>query len=197
MGEGRAKGIHLSSIIHHMKVTSEGPYLPIAGEQDGVRMQVGFLWEHAAESMAAGMPLEEAIDLAFKRLMIGTRPQLVNQVKVEKDGVHMTPDSFDPQRGELVSYKATWRSLGKALTQDDFERNFWTWIMQEAGYAHALGVDTATWVVLWVCGDYKGAKSPRCMQATAKWTAEELAENWSIILAHKKALTDQQSGPTL
>lgn len=147
-------------------------------------MAVGFAWEVAAEYMASGMGLDEAIDLAFKRTMVALNKTTMKQVRLEKDGIHMTPDGLDPIKGELISYKATWRSLGKAMTKEDFETNFWTWKMQEASYCLAAGVDTVTWVVLWVCGDYKGAKGPKVMQATAVFTPDELADNWRVVLKH-------------
>ena len=190
MGEGRPAGLHLGDIIRQMKVAAGETYRPIPGEQDGVRIQVGFLWETAAEYMADGLSLEDALDTAFKRLMVGHSRPLATQVRAEKDGIHMTPDAFDSARGHLLSYKATWRSLSKARSKEDFEANFWTWVVQEASYAYALGVDSVTWVVLWVCGDYTGAKGPKVLQATARWTPEELVENWRIVLQHAKSLDE-------
>ena len=197
MGEGRLEGLHLGEIIQQMKkAAGEGYKNSITEKQLGVYAQVGFLWETAAEYMTAGLPLEEAMDVAFKRQMVHSN-SLAKQVKVAKEGIHMTPDSFDAERGELISYKATWRSFKKAATQADFERNFWAWVTQEAAYAYALGVDTATWVVLWVCGDYTGAKQPIAMQARATWTAEELAENWRVVTEHAKSLDNSSLGPIL
>ena len=187
MGEGRPEGLHLGTVLKQVKKAAGETYRDIPGEQEGVRIQVGFLWETAVEYMAAGLSLDDALDTAFKRLMVHSH-SLATQVQVKKDGILMTPDAFDPGRGHLLSFKATWRSFAKAKSKEDFESNFWTWIMQEASYAYALGVDSATWVVLWVCGDYSGPKSPKVMQATVRWTAEELTENWRIVLQHAKSL---------
>lgn len=191
-GEGRPSGLHLSSIIHRMKVAAGENVGSVDGDQEGVRMQEGFLWESALEYVAAGMKLDEALEVAFKRYMAAIRSDITKQIKVEKDGIHMTPDAFDPVRGELESYKVTRRSLRKARTQEDFEQYFWPWLVQEKSYCYAVGVDTVRWVVLWQAGDYsKGVGSgPQMLECTAVFTPEELAENWRVVLNHAAAMRE-------
>jgi hypothetical protein len=191
-GEGRPGGLHLSGIIHRMKVAAGENVGGIDGDQEGVRMQEGFLWESALEYVAAGMKLDEALEVAFKRYMIEVRSNITTQIMVEKDGIHMTPDAFNPTVGEIESYKVTRRTLRKARTQEDFEENFWPWLVQEKSYCYAVGVDTVRWIVLWQAGDYsKGVGSgPQMLESTAVFTPEELVENWRVVLAHAAAMRE-------
>ncbi len=188
MGQGRPSGLHLSGIIHKMKVAAGDPIGMVPGDQDGVRLQEGFLWETALEYVLAGMPLDEAIGLSFSRYMHALRSDVSTQITLEQDGVHMTPDGFLKDKGELESYKCTRKSFAKAITQEEFETNFWPWLVQEMGYAYALGVDTVSWYVLFQAGDYSKGRGtgPRMVKSTGVFTPEELIENWRVVMIHAK-----------
>jgi hypothetical protein len=190
MGEGRAEGLHLSDVIRQMKIAEGEKVTGIAGEQEGLRAFEGFIWETALEFMAGGATMEEAMDLSFKRHMVVMRSDVCTQIALEKDGIHMTPDGFIKDRGEVESYKHTRKSFRGASTQSEFEDNFWAWQVQEKSYCYALGVDTARWIVLWSAGDYsKGPGSgPICVQATMTWTADELVANWKRVLTVADAI---------
>ena len=190
LGEGRPPGLHLGAVLHRMKVAAGDKVDGVEGDQEGVRMQEGFLLESALEYVAAGMTLDGALELAFKRYMIAIRSGITRQVAVERDGIHMTPDALDPERGLIESYKMTRRSLRGARTQEDFEANFWIWLCQEKSYALACGVDTCRWIVLWQAGDYsRGVGSgPQMLECTATFTPEELLANWATVLMHAEAL---------
>lgn len=195
MGHGRAEGVHLSHILHKIKVGLGEKVGAVEGDQGDVRLIEGFLFEVAIEYVSVGMPFDQALELAFKRYQMEVWAKTHNQVKVERDGIHMTPDAFDPVAGELISFKVTRRTLRNAATKDDFETNFWAWVMQEKSYAYALGVDTARWVVLWQAGDYgKGVgSSPRILECKAVFTPQELADNWRVVLTHAKGI-DTETG---
>ena len=188
MGQDRPSGLHLSGIIHHMKVAAGDPIGMVPGDQDGVRLQEGFLWETALEYVIAGMSLDEAIALAFSRYMHSLRSDISTQITCEQDGVHMTPDGFNKELGELESYKCTRKSFAKAITQEEFETNFWPWLVQEMGYAYALGVDTVHWFVLFQAGDYSKGRGtgPIMVHSTGVFTKEELIENWRVVMIHAK-----------
>lgn len=179
-------GCHLGSIIHKLKVAMGQNVGDIPGDQLLVRMQEGFLWEVALEYVTAGMTVDGALELAFKRYMVELRKGVSKQVQVEMDGIRMTPDGFDSVAGRLESYKCTRRSLGGAKSQEEFVTNFWEWQMQEMSYCLAVGVDSVRWVVLWQGGDYKrgAGTGPRVMESTATWSVEELKENWRVVLKH-------------
>jgi hypothetical protein len=186
MGEGRPEGLHLSGVIHDWKIgLGEKTGAPL-DDQEGVRLVEGFLWEVVLEYVCAGMGFDEAIELAFKRYMTALRSNIVTQMKLEKDGIHMTPDGFNDSEGVMESYKCTRRSFKSAKSAEDFEANFWPWIVQEQSYCWAKGVDTARWIVLWQAGDYSQGPGapPKILEVTATWTPEELSENWDRVCAY-------------
>lgn len=185
------QGMHLGQVIHRIKVALGENVGDVAGDQPYVRMQEGFLWETALEYVAAGMSLDEALELAFKRYMVEVRKGVVKQIQVVRDGIKMTPDGFNPTLGELESYKRTSKSLGNAKTQAEFESNFWPWLMQEKGYCWGLGVDTVRWVVLWAAGDYKRGPGtgPVMLQSVGVFAPDELATNWKTVLSHARGMS--------
>ena len=138
MGTGRGAELHLGQIVKAMKIAAGEKVGDILGEQPWLRAQCGFLWEQAVEYTLAGMGFEDAMELAFKRMMRALRTT-ARQTKLERDGIHMTPDGIDkPLRlfyhGNtpitrdlsalvpefttpgclLYSWKLTWRGAGKA-----------------------------------------------------------------------------------
>ena len=193
MGTGRGAELHLGTIIKEMKRAAGDNVESIPGEQEWLRAQVGFLWETAVEYTVAGMGIDEALELAFKRHLRALR-QMARQVKLERDGVHMTPDGIEGRT--LLSWKATWRGAGKAATLDDFEDNFWSWHTAEKAYCAAAqaagllpeGEATCRFEVLWVRGDYRGAGGPKALACEVTWSAEELAANWAVILKNKERM---------
>lgn len=195
-GEGRPSGLHLSEIIQYMREIEGLVNSPI---DDTVRYRFieGFLWEVALEYMLSGIPLDEALEMAFKRHMVACRTGITKQIKLIKDGIHMTPDGFDDAAGVLESYKMTRKNFNKAKDQEAFEENFWPWIVQEASYCWAAGVDTARWIVLFQNGDYThykgpGTSDPKILTATATWEPGELASNWQVVLNHAKAMEENK-----
>jgi hypothetical protein len=190
MGEGRPGGMHLSHIIQDIKIGLGESVSPVPGSQPGAHFVEGFLWETALEYLITGLSIDESIELAFKRYMVSLRSNIVTQIKLEKDGIHMTPDGFNAEEGVLESYKCTRKSFGSLSGLDTFEKKFWPWVMQEASYCYARGVDTARWIVLFQAGDYSlGAGSPpRILESTATWPLDELVENWRIVTKHGKIM---------
>jgi len=192
-GEGRPSGLHLSGIIHRMKVAAGEKVGGIKGDQEGVRMMEGFLWEIALEYMTSGLTFDEAMDLAFKRHMGAVRRQIATQIKLERDNVHMTPDGFDNAEGSLESYKYTRRSFKSAVNAEEFESNFWPWFIQEKSYCLAAGVDTVKWIVCFASGDYTRGPGgfPKVLEGSATFTPEELVSNWKIVMAHAASMTEE------
>lgn len=161
MGTGRGTELHLGTIIKAMKQAAGESVESIPGEQEWLRAQVGFLWEPAVEYVLSGMSIDDALELAFKRHMRALRSNIVRQVRLELDGIHMTPDGIEgvlpltreralalmPSMGRtLLSWKATWRGAGKAgwgnsdpdsALHDNFEENFWHWHVAEKAYCWA------------------------------------------------------------
>jgi len=184
MGEGRPAGLHLGQIIQAMRIAAGLPQGAPDGDQPGVRLAEGFLWEIACEYMLSGVAYDEAMELAFKRYMLHLRVGIVKQVQLVRDGIHMTPDALDPATGALESYKVTRKKMPH--TQDLFEEKFWPWLVQEKAYCLAAGVDTVRWYVLFQAGDYsRGPGSgPKAVTSTGVFTPKELVENWKGVQAY-------------
>ena len=184
VGEGRAPGLHLGQIVQAMRAAANLPQGTPPGDQEGVRLQEGFLWESAVEYMIAGMTLDAALELAFKRYMLHLRSGIVKQVQLVKDDIHMTPDAFDKEAGALESYKVTRKKLPH--TQGEFEDKFWPWLVAEKGYCLAAGVDAVRWYVFFPAGDYsRGPGSgPKAVTSTSVFTLDELVENWKGVTAY-------------
>lgn len=132
---GERSGLHLSQIIHQMKVGMGEKVGPVESDtQPDLRLIEGFLYETALEYMHGGVPYDQAMDMAFKRYMMKVREDVSTQLHIEKDGIKMTPDGFNEVAGELESYKLTRRTFRKAKTQQLFEENYWAWLTQEKAY---------------------------------------------------------------
>lgn len=185
MGEGRPAGLHLGQIIHAAKVAAGERTGEVEGDQEGVRLQEGFLFETIVEYMIGGLSFDGAAELAFKRHALALRSDVVKQLRLVKDGIHGTPDALDPSVPQLESYKATRRTLRNAREQADFESHFWTWVMQEQAYCYMVGVDRVRWVVWWIAGDYSRGRGtgPQVLELTMRFTPDELKANWDGVCA--------------
>jgi hypothetical protein len=180
---GNREGFHLGSVLDRMAKAMGETY---PDSDPTARFVAGFTWETAVEYMHAGMNLDEAMDAAFRRYMIAIRKDVQTQVHLERDGIRATPDSYNPNVGEVESYKNSWRKI--PATQAIFEDKFWRWVCQECSYAYLLGVDTVRWIVLWNRGNYSDIQGPVVMQATATWEPWELVENWRMVMVHAEAM---------
>ena len=156
-------------------------------------MMEGFLWEIALEYMINGLEVDQAMDLAFKRHMGAVRRPIATQIKLERDGVHMTPDGLDKTEGILESYKYTRRSFKSACTAEEFESNFWPWFVQEKSYCLAAGVDTVRWIVCFASGDYTRGPGgfPKVLEGSATFTPQELLTNWGVVMAHAASMSEE------
>jgi hypothetical protein len=90
MGTGRGAELHLGQIVKAMKVAAGEKVGDIPGEQPWLRAQAGFLWEQAVEYTLAGTGFEDAMELAFKRMMrgdcIATVVPIKNLEKNDREG---------------------------------------------------------------------------------------------------------------
>jgi len=197
-GEGRHPGRHISQILKRMKIAAGENVSAIPGEQDFLRPAVGFMWEYALELVAGGMTLEDATEMAMKRVVLKQRQHIVKQLRLELESTHGTPDALDPgwtlindTDACLESYKATWRSCRKAQTMEGFADNFWAWQMQEKAYCKMAGLLKCRWIVLWVCGDYSRPIGPRTEQCMFTWTQQELDDNWNALMMHADEMDEE------
>jgi hypothetical protein len=174
----------------------------IEGEDQALRPLLGFLWERVVSLVWIGVPYRDALEAAWKEYMgnVATGPSdrgeyIETQLRLERDGVQMTPDGFDGTR--LESYKLTWKSMRKWEEMPvgiDFDimqaEHFWPWIRSEMAYLGALSttrsspVLTVRFFVFWINGDYS-RKPGRGAQATVTdltFTQKELDSNWTLLL---------------
>lgn len=186
-GHGRPGGIHASHCIQRyrkIRGAKDGPQ----GEQDGVRMYMGFLWEWALE-------------LAFKAIGFVRSPLVLKQLRLEVDEIHMTLDGLDVEHEEpiLEESKLTWRSM-RWLSSDEAKNpltlaealsvNFWSWMMQVMAYLHGASVHLGRPVrvvrlyILFVMGDYSFQKKrgPQVRVFELRFTDEEVATNWKLMV---------------
>jgi hypothetical protein len=182
MGHGRPEGLHLGTIIKAIRNLRGGKPFP-AGWQDGTTMYAGFLWEWAME-------------YAFRILGL-LRPNTVRQLRLIRDGIHGTLDGVDFETDEpvLEEYKLTWRSQrifaeeGLGLSAS-VVKNCPDWLIQIQGYLAMLStylerpVTSARLFVFFVMGSYdKGAPAgPRIRVVELRFSEEEIAENWRMIV---------------
>ncbi len=187
IGENRSPGVHLSECVGDMRAAGGLPG-GIPGEQDRIRMQLGFLFEHAIELVIQGIPVGLAMEHAYKRWMLQVRVDVVTQITGCKDRVHMTPDGLDCNEGLIESYKYTYKSMRKAESQVEFEENFWPWVVSEKAYCYGWGVDTVRFYVCWDRGDYSfkpGRGGPQVQVYDCVFTEEELVGNWAAVLKYR------------
>lgn len=186
----------IGEVVHYAKVQAGENVGDIPDDQPGARIMEGFLFEQIIEYVMAGMGFDEAANLAFKRYMMHQlRTGVVKQVRLVKDRLRGTPDGDNPAAEELESCKATRRTLRNARTGEDFEANFWTWLMSDKAYLHMAGRRRVRYFVWWLAGDYSKGKGtgPQMLTATCEFTEDELVKNWNDVLAFK-ARIDAESG---
>ncbi len=196
MGEGRSPGLHWSTVVNRLIEIEKGkPQTGIPGEQEFVRMALGFV-------------LEGFIEDSFKRWMAasaGNERQVVTQTELGMDGVLMTLDGIDYSSDPPVveEYKATWKSMNKLgsrgwspeawnqlhptfndndlmLIADGLYAEFWGWLVRIMGYCRAVGTTQARLIVLFVNGDYsyKPGHGPQMRRFDLTFTPEEIEDNW-------------------
>lgn len=180
MGTGRSSGLHLSSLVKAAVQEITGKEMKsIEGEQEGIRAQMGFLWERALE-------------YAFREYMGAERKGIKKQLKVELDGVKGSPDGLSIKDNVLEEYKCTWRSMRR--WNEDPEENFLYWFMQVKGYLHMLGLKRVRFFIFWVNGDYtyKPGKGPQVTTQEFEFTQEELEDNWALLIAQRGKVAEEK-----
>lgn len=177
----RASGAHVSDIIRDLENTLLKPgqrkkYDNLTDAEKramGERTQVGWAWE-------------EILTWALKR----TRPLATNVIRVgqlEADGITGTLDGYNVDHDAVEEYKATWRSMNRPLDPD-----FWHWLVQIKSYMRLSNTDTAFLRVLFVNGDYReSGPTTKVFHLTA--TAQEVKENWQMLVQHKIAMEKRES----
>lgn len=98
--------------------------------------------------------------------------------EIECDGILGSPDSIDTQDGEVLEFKATWRSASKP-PESEFD-----WMTQIKAYCHMLGMCRATLAVFYVGGVWRPPQ-PVAREYNILYSPGEIADNWRMLLDHR------------
>lgn len=190
----RSPGWHQSDIIRDLEnvIIKPGQRLPDVDMTDDERntmllyRELGFAWEVILETV-------------FKRRRIDglDSRKFLKQPENCKDGIYQTSDAVylggkrDPRR--VLEYKLTFRSMARA-SLDRFESEFWSWMVQLKGNCYGWDTRLASIFMFFVCGDYR-PQVPRTKRYDIAFTDEELQDNWSMLLAHRKVMIKEGRVP--
>lgn len=185
MGAGRPTGRHLSDIIKRRKEEAGENMNEIPGDQPGIAMQLGFLFERALEYVFR----------EFMQVQRNTQTQLHESA----DDISGTPDGFDHDADGLEEYKTTMRTM-KDWEQDP--QNFWTWMEQTKGYLMMLSrrlgrpITRVTFYILWWYGDYsrKPGRGRQITKTVLEFDWEEIEENWRLMLRYDAVMRKEEEG---
>lgn len=163
------EGLHLSSIIKGILIGLD-PKRFSGGLTSAAysRFEVGFAFEDA---------------LARRR----TDRHILLQQSIERDGIRMTPDGLNIRDWRVLESKATWMSLKQGIDHPKFRHWFW----QIMGYCYGFDTNKALLEVLFVNGDYRPSQ-PVLKAWELEFTAQELQENWLMLLNHKRSMVKRR-----
>lgn len=206
----RSPGPHLKAIIDDYLVTHDlaprkaNPEFAAEGVLDRFAA-LGFGWERAAiAAISAGKlgdvtaatpeSIVRVYEHVFSRALNAgwqhSHREVVSPGETTYDGIHCTADGANTRLRCGEEFKCTWSSAAHSLDEAHPD-----WMMQMPGYAHAYGWDTVILRVFHVNGYYeRGGRMgiPVMRFYRLRWTAEERAENWSVVKRHQAVM--QQEG---
>lgn len=175
----RGEGVlHVSDVIHDLCVRL-GHY-PARGADDTMpvnRMRLGNAWEWAVASCLRHEHPDRYVDLG----------------ELCQDGMYLTPDLYDTWTPAVEEVKATWMSERHG---DDPEGvKFWRYWRQVQAYCWAIGCQVGRLRVAFVngAGGFKSRDSGARVWE-ARWTRQELAENWELLRRHGETMRQAQQG---
>ena len=179
----RDPGIHVSGCIRHIEnqLSKKGfrPDSQLTAEEIkriGPYREMGFIWERLVERILADRMVNRS---PYREFMVRQTPMCV-------DGIHGTPDAFNPIEWVLDEYKATWRSMRRA---ERLLEEFWQWIVQMKAYCKGMDTDTANLYAFFVNGDYR-ASGPVIRHWLFRWETKEIEDNWKMLLAARDEMLE-------
>lgn len=177
----RSPGLHMSTILHDIEKVLNAKRYASGITQPELEMfgSLGFLWERVLEDTLADITVTSDPARYF-------RPD-----EQKMDGVYLTPDYADLDfwgdgtcEFGLEEWKVIWKS---SRSLDNFERNFWRFIVQSKSYCRALGCLLVRFRILCIVGNWQDNIAPVCRTFEIEYTPQELEENWSMLMNHAKA----------
>jgi hypothetical protein len=182
-GPHRTVGLHMSDLYNRYYEVYDKKRYADKGDPDTTKME-------------GGLAFETILEPALAERLFGTRPkeQVLRFRWTGDDGprdvvLYFSPDYVFFIDGESVlgEFKFTWYSSKEAPTHRKFKK----WLTQVMLYCHALNINVARLYVLFVNDDYSPPK-PALLSWEIRFTDEELAEEWRIIMdnAYSEGLFD-------
>ena len=161
----RSVGLHVSSIIRHIMVTSGlAKDSNFTDEDLEYFAVVGRLWERVlAETM---LP----------------EPRYIRPGEIEVDGIIGSPDGIDTEDPAVIEIKVTWLSSNRAI------ESFFKYMLQIKSYAYMLGLTKVKLYVFYVCGNYR-PPVPQFKAWEITFTEAELRTNWHVMKENARTMT--------
>lgn len=191
VGEGREPGVHMSECVRAMMEAAGEKLGSIEGEDPAARPQAGFWYE-------------AALAWAMRQQAAHEQHNIDWQVRLCLDRVHMTPDGVDYTAEELISVKATGKSMkrwveGQAASAPN-EHQFWYWLVADICYARAaekllgLPIRKVRYYFLWFNGDYSRKPGHGCQTNTCvvRFEPPDAEALWQIVLRYRDFLEAQR-----
>lgn len=178
----RSKGVHVSHLIHDLCLRM-GHYEASDPEEQNADRYTRF---------GLGSALEHAI---IERYLLTYPDRYARGWEMELDGLYATHDFLDmgDPSGDLVVHemKLTWASSRHASDST----KFWRYWVQLKAYCKILGTTRGVLHVCFVNGDYRQNRSPVYKVWQAKWTQQEIDENWQMLVTHSRtAFNNKEKG---
>lgn len=190
----RSPGIHVSGIIRAMAM--EYGILEM-DELDGLSLTD---YRHITDPIAR---LRINIGLAWEEHYVPLLDGVADHPgEMEVAGVYMTHDGesldvivTESHNGMTVvihEVKATYKST--RTVGDLTSKNNWMWQAQLKAYCKGAGTRIAKMHVLFLCGDYKFPITPTLKCWLVEFSAEEIEENWQLLMDYKKYRLEIEAG---
>ncbi len=173
-GAPRSKGFHVSQLrrewmdVNHVKGHEYHWRTDVDEYSLDLMAAVGFAWEDVFGGTLKGAFVQPARE-------------------IQKDGIWGTPDGVDFDNGEVIEFKATWRSAYEVLT-DDHDNPGAKYFWQIKSYCHMMGMTKARLIVFYVCGERRGSGWPKVRQFRLTFGKKELREHWEEVLKIKRSM---------
>lgn len=167
-------GTHLSAILNFILRTFD-PDTYGKPVDEGTRR----LWE-------LGFAVEDAIGDAFARRLERPSSQVIQQCRLQLDGVRMSLDAFDLREWLVREYKYTRMSANKDIRDLKMRRYLW----QVKAYCRAAETLKAKLIVVHGNGNYTQGSPVIPYQWSLRFSPHELDSNWRMILANKRRMEE-------
>jgi hypothetical protein len=137
--------------------------------------------------LEAGLSFEDLLEEALTRRLSSFRPG-----EIEVEGVAGSPDLLIPEpNGEVRvgEIKCTWMSCKEMPVEEatSLPPKFEKWVVQTKAYCYMCETPLARLLVYFVNGDY-APPAPRLLAWDVEFTAQELRENWRMLLTHGRVM---------